>query len=265
MKFTPGIMAVSRGAAPVLWQPTDLGSDLKVWWNADDTTTGAVATWTSRVGSLAPTAAAGLQPASGPTSFNSAYRGVVFDGTDDCLVGTSFGSMPVGATAGEIWSVAEFTGGAALAVGRPTLKYGSGAGTATNRALQRNTVSSVNRYTVTDGLTLLQDTVVALTLPFIGCAWWSGTTQGGRLNGQDMTPATGTIPTLNTTATRYRIGAQNAASALGFWLGPIRHIMVTLLLSSTNREKMEGWCAWDSGLTGTLVAGHPYKSAPPYV
>ena len=36
-------------------------------------------------------------------------------------------------------------------------------------------------------------------------------------------------------------------------------------ISSTDREKVEGWAAWQLGLEGSLPINHPYKDAPPYV
>lgn len=40
-------------------------------------------------------------------------------------------------------------------------------------------------------------------------------------------------------------------------------VVVRGVLSSTDRQKMEGYLAWQWGLQGSLPGGHPYASAPP--
>lgn len=259
---SPAVIGGGAVAAPP-WTPLDLGAKLVAWWNAGDTVNGAVATWTDRVSSIATTATAGLEPISAATSFNGAYRGLTFDGTDDCLVATSFAALPSGATAGEIWAIANNTAAGASTGGKAIIRYGSGAASATNRGLQRNSVTSVNRAQGTDGITNLTDTAIDFSGPHILGGWWSGTTEFGRIDGRDFSPASTTIATLATTAGRLRLGAFNLTSASGFWQGIISDIFVTTALTGTEREKLEGWGAWNKELTARLPSGHPYKSAAP--
>jgi hypothetical protein len=48
------------------------------------------------------------------------------------------------------------------------------------------------------------------------------------------------------------------------WQGVVRHVMAIAGSSSVqDRQRMEGWLAWDCGLTGSLPANHPYKNARP--
>jgi len=247
---------------PALWTPTDLGAALKAWWHADDTADGAVATWTDRIASIATTAAATVEPISAATSFNSAYRGLTFDGTNDCLISTAITALPTGAVAGEIWALLSYTGGTAAGL-LAAVRYGSTGATA--RGLQRNAVSSINRFIVHDGTTGLTDTVIDLAGPHIIGGMWSGTTEAGRIDGRDTTPASATIATLATATTRLRIGATTSSSAAGWWPGVIRHVLVTTTLTATEREKLEGWMAHDAALTSVLPGGHPYKTTPPTV
>jgi hypothetical protein len=242
----------------VLWEPEDLGAKLKVWWNADDTANGAVATWTDRIASLAVTATAGLEPISAATSFNSAYRGLTFDGTDDCLVTTTLTALPTGSTAGEIWAAASDV---AASGSRQLVRYGTGA--ATSRGLHRNTVSTIHRPNVSDGSTNLVETVAVCSGPHIWGGMFAGTTMEGRFDGAAMTPASAVIATLATGTTRLRIGAVNIATASQFWQGVIRHIFITTTLTADERKQLEGWIAWDSGLSSLLPALHPYKATPP--
>jgi len=50
------------------------------------------------------------------------------------------------------------------------------------------------------------------------------------------------------------------------WSGPISEIIATpTILSTENRQKLEGYLAWKWGLTANLPADHPYKTTPPVV
>ena len=42
-------------------------------------------------------------------------------------------------------------------------------------------------------------------------------------------------------------------------------VIVTSALSTTDRQKLEGYLAWKWGTASTLPAGHPYRSVPPTV
>lgn len=61
-----------------------------------------------------------------------------------------------------------------------------------------------------------------------------------------------------------QIGASGASTfALTGSLAEV--VIVSGLISSTNREKMEGYLAWKWGLQANLPGGHPYKTNPPTV
>lgn len=49
-----------------------------------------------------------------------------------------------------------------------------------------------------------------------------------------------------------------------YFTGDIGEVLIlSTALSSTNRQKLEGYLAWKWGIQGNLPAGHPYKSAAP--
>jgi hypothetical protein len=65
-------------------------------------------------------------------------------------------------------------------------------------------------------------------------------------------------------ATGIRIG--RAVGATQFWIGPIGEIVICdAALSTSDRQKLEGYLAHGWGLTANLDASHPYKTAPPTV
>jgi hypothetical protein len=54
--------------------------------------------------------------------------------------------------------------------------------------------------------------------------------------------------------------------ALGTFTGLIGEVVVTYTaISTTDRQKLEGYLAWKWGLQANLPVGHPYKDAPPTV
>jgi hypothetical protein len=262
VRLTPGVVAVPQAA---LWEPTDLGADLIAWWSADDLVDGAVTTWTDSIGSLAPTqGTAANRPVRAATSFNSAYPGVTFDGTNDRLRIASTGLLPVGTNSSDIYVVTANDEVGTVA----TVRYAFGSGAATSNAgriLGRVGISNVNRYRITTSTsaTTLTDTSVDLSGPHILGAQFAAGTITGWIDGNATSPASASTA-FDSVATETAIGATTSGGA-NFWLGVTSDIFVTAPLSVTNRQKLEGWAAWNRGLTGNLDVSHPYKSAPPTV
>jgi hypothetical protein len=61
----------------------------------------------------------------------------------------------------------------------------------------------------------------------------------------------------------WAIGCDRTIAGRG-WSGPISEVIATpSLLSTTNRQKLEGYLAWKWGLTANLPVDHPYKTTPP--
>jgi hypothetical protein len=259
MRFTPGIMAIPQAAA-VLWEPDDLGADLLAWWNADDLSTGAVTTWTDSIGGIAPTqGTAANRPTKAATSFNGAYGGVTFDGTNDFLLVASTGALPIGTNGSSIHALVSQDQAAAVTTTRAVLSYGQ-SGT---RALQRIVTTGTNRLRMTDATTSVSDTTHDFSGAHIVSGRFDAAVGTPMFDGKATSPASAAL-VFNTGAGNTGIGA-SATGLSNFWLGVIRHIFVTNPLSVANRQKLEGWMAWDSGLTGNLDVSHPYKSAPPTV
>lgn len=65
------------------------------------------------------------------------------------------------------------------------------------------------------------------------------------------------------TPAAFSIGAGDAATTY-VWTGHMAEILcIGVVLSQSNREKVEGYLAHKWGLTGNLGSGHPYKTNPP--
>lgn len=253
------------------WHPQDLSASvLKGWWCADDHGTtkmtddgsGLISAWVDRISGISATGTTTARPTWASNSFNTSFAGLTFDGTANCLVNTAFTALPTGAVAGEIWAVGSQTALTGDATQRYIIQVGGGG--ATSRTLIRAVGGGpANRFRVSDQTTALTDTVADLSTNFIGGGAWAGTTESGRINGADMSPSSTTIATIATATSRLRIGASANASATLFWQGIVRHVIVTMTLTAARRLQLEGWLAWDSGLTGLLPASHPYKSVRP--
>lgn len=75
-------------------------------------------------------------------------------------------------------------------------------------------------------------------------------------------------PTVHTATGEIITGAIHIGGDRNFanygWQGAISLVIGTSIqLNTSDRQKLEGWCAWHCGLEGDLPIGHPYKSAPP--
>lgn len=90
----------------------------------------------------------------------------------------------------------------------------------------------------------------------------AATTILATINGTDGTPTTttGTPATVNTGLTFGRnLAGGNALT------GNLGDVIFTNTVSTSVKQKMEGFLAWKFGLQGNLPGGHPYKSRAPFV
>jgi hypothetical protein len=61
--------------------------------------------------------------------------------------------------------------------------------------------------------------------------------------------------------TDFHVGGRTASNAMDGFIGEI--IATNATLSTSDKEKAQGYLAWKWGLEGNLPIGHPYKSAAP--
>lgn len=251
------------------WQPGDLNSSgnqaVAAWWRARDKAlmiddgSGLISSWADRCTGLAITATTTARATWGATSFNSSYPGMTFDGSANCYVTTALTSLPTGSSPGEIWVVSLGTN-QGLGVAAYALNYG-GTSAGTGRIVGKTNAGNAR---VSDGSTTNSSNTVQTTPGHIWSGNWSGTVQNGFLDGTAFGTNPATISSLNTGTTRARVGASNSTSASLFYQGVISDIMVLLgVLSTADRQRMEGFFAWNRGLVSVLPASHPYVGAPP--
>lgn len=250
-----------------VWTPSNLAAALKAWWSADDHGTanmtddggGLISNWIDKVsGTLAITATTTARPTWSAAAFNSAYAGLSFDAVANCLVATSFASLPTSSTPGEIWMSVDQQQASGVASGA-ILVYGGLTNGIFRRLLCVNNPDG--KLHVGDGTGSVSDTLVDFRgLHVIGGIFDINAV--GRIDGRNTNPAAAAV-TLNTSTTRFRIGANNAATAVSFWLGVVRHCIVTLALTPMERLRLEGWLAWDGGVQSLLPYNHPFRNGRP--
>lgn len=269
MRYIPSIRPTRHfGYVASAWQPFLLGSSvLSAWWNADDHNqsslmtddgAGLISSFKDRAGQMAVTAATTARPTWASNSFNSSYAGLTFDGVANCLVSTTLTTIPTGATAG--WAMA-LASPVTLATGTSILNYGLGAATSRNLNKQGGGNDAPQ---LSDGSTGLNGTPATFLGPHMLYGDWSGTAMNGYLDGTFITGSPATIASLNTSTTRLRLGATAATTAASFFVGVMRHVFVGAgVLTTAQRQLLEGWMAWDANLTSLLPASHPYKSVRP--
>jgi hypothetical protein len=253
-----GLKACNRA----LWSPDVLTrSVLSAWWNADDHGTvrmtddgaGLISSWIDRIGGMALTGTTTARPTWASGSFNSTKAGVTFDGSATTLAGTTLTTLPTGAVASEMWLSAVQT----LAQTGVLVAYGAiGAGA-------RRQISSNSTFhpLISDGSTNLTQTgTPTLASPGVVSGQMFSTTENGWMTGVAFPANPATIATLNTGTTRLRLGASNNTAAATFFGGVIRHAFIlTGTLSLADRQRLEGYLAWDGGFQASLPQTHPYQ------
>jgi len=239
-----------------LWRPDELGADLALWLDAEDTASitlngSTVSQWDDKSGNArhASQPTSSLQPTYNTTGLNSKPT-IDFDGTDD------FFSVP------EFNTVTVFLVGNQGTITRPQL---SGADPNTskpawnvnnNNVAYRNDSSGTIRAVFPGGSTT-EFAIGGIQLDISG--------NQVLINGNG-----GTITTFSETLIaidgKVNTVGRDFAGAEQFTDGAIAEIITLNNLPSTeDRQRVEGYLAWKWGLESNLPIGHPYQLYPPYI
>jgi hypothetical protein len=238
-----------------LWTPAQLPG-LSLWLDADDASTitlngSTVSQWNDKSGNARNASQA--TAANQPTRTLNGLGGrtvLTFDGVNDFLNATlTLTNFSVGIVG-------------TLTVNTAIIYYPLGFGTPLSGGSNGVSVGGTNftqRAALNGATSLLTNETVTLNSPYLITAHAQ---TGNRLisfNGQ--TPATDTN---SQSISAVRIGQRSD----NFWpyAGPIGEIVITnTALSTTDRQRLEGYLAWKWGLEASLPADHPYKNSPPYL
>lgn len=265
-------MALSRILALLAnqsWNPTALGSSLIGWLDASALSTltvngsGQVSSWAHRVGPLpAATRTAGSAVTYSATARNS-HPGVVFDGSG-FLQGASDTGLPTGN------SPAAMAGVAFLSASPHTQAQAFSWGT-TNTNQTRTLGTDINDAipNMAPALYLWQ-----ASLADRSAGNWNGLDKivainsGNSANAVYVNSDSGATSTtaLNTTSNgNYQVGTNSfVVDNTYVWIGAIQEVVIlNRQLTTTERQKLEGYFAWKWGLVALLPSGHPYKNVAP--
>lgn len=253
-------------AAP--WTPLELdtSSSLRRFFSAQDfagnTDGDAISSWNdqSSQNQDATQGTGGNQPTK---QTRNGEPTVYFDGTDDYLSMASTGlALTTGAST--VFVVGHHAAGgsgirAVVSIGNASAGQLRSVGGSFSRAAQAS-CNGLNNDHISAVSWTSTDKLVCWTLdPAV-------TSLESQLNidgGSDLTfDMSGTA--INTATTTAYIGQR--AGNTDRWFGGIQCVVIlNRVISQTEREKLEGWAAWEFNLVSLLPGGHPYKSAAPTV
>ena len=254
------------------WTPAQISTVF--WLDASASSTITIATGVSTWADLngngvnATQASGSLQPSYSATAFPGSLPGVLFDGTDDIL-DISTTAMQ-NQTHGVYWVMSRSGAGTGGDFYRPMIGVRASAGTGTDRgALHyiKNTNNfgacypyyqgpGVGAYDLSAGTVYSNSTGNVM-------AFQSNTTGWGVWRNGTIESTTSTISTPNTDNIGYSIGGQYNVSRRMH--GVIGELIMVQTTDTTTRQKIEGYLAWKWGLTSSLPADHPYKTAAPTI
>lgn len=267
-----------NGNGTSAWTPAALGPALALWLDAADASTitlngGTVSQWNDKSGNArhVSQATAVNQPTYNTTALNG-KPSLVFDGTDDFIANTAtgiaatanvslfmvttarqnpgnyrgfFSSSPLGGS--------DYTSGLVM-------DQGGIATTALNYIGVEGAKGGTNTDLMTGSIPFGQPTLLAL-------AYETAETRlrvnGGQFQGTRSTSGSNVSLDLIHLGVRYWFGAVQSNTHASINLSDV--VLVVGAMSTTDRERLEGYLAWKWGLEANLPAGHPFESRPPTV
>ena len=269
---------VTSTPAWTFWEPTCLGSTvLAQWLDASEPSTMTIATgvssWTDKSGNgrTVTQATAAKRPVFAANGLGTGLPGLTFNGTQTAANGSSLGRASFvhaqGATS--IFTVIK---AAAINANRYIFSEGN-TGTTSNVSYSPFMTSTTNTIT---GQLVNNANVSEVNLPTTSTTFFNNTVRLGMIedsgstyytysNGvaqsQAATNYTRAASTLNT----YRIGARFRNNAETGWIAGImgEFVVTNGVLSTLNRQKLEGYSAHKWNVSGSLPGGHPYSTTPP--
>lgn len=253
------------------WNPSQLGADLALWLDATDADTitlngSTVSQWDDKSGNGRNVlqATASQQPTFVSNGLNGKPT-ISFDGTNDILLNQNAGS--IGVTNISMFMVTRYVSAALedLAIG-----VGQTGSVSQIRAFYRSTNGTTQRFA-----TWARDTPNTSLSTDVGGAHHifeavqpNSTTvnlfrDGTAGTGNPYTFVGGSTSPVNFNG--FSIGSLQGSSVGNYYsnIQTSEAIISYTALSTTDRQKLEGYLAWKWGLVANLPVSHPYKTYPP--
>lgn len=243
---------------PKLWRPDELGASLALWLDAEDASTitlngTTVSQWNDKSGNArhAVQATASDQPTYSTSRING--RPAVFsDGTNDrlnfssAIIPNNFHIFAVGQPNSNDNQKSFLVNQFAVSTGRLQTWF-TRLGSPSAAGFQIGSVPII-----------VQNDFVLNQTEIIEWARWNNVALV-RANGDAFATGDATDEVQNTNTSLFSRDVIFSAVTAG------EIILLNQELSTTDRQKLEGYLAWKWGLEANLPADHPYKSTPPTV
>jgi hypothetical protein len=260
------------------WTPTELGSTLAVWLDADDSSTitlngSTVSQWRDKSGNLRHVSQ--TTATNQPTRTLNGLGGrtvVTFDGAD-WLFNANPGAMLRNVAGGTVAAVVNYTNISEIRIPVTTQTLTPTSVRGGLRALTSG-LDSLFRRLDSEPAGTATFPVVAYTngtsVIHVGRADYTAGTTATFVNG--TAGGTGTLPsagnTSNTDSETLLVGGTSNNDGVSIFfamLGFVGEVVYTnTALSTANRQRLEGYLAWKWGLVANLPATHPFKTTPPH-
>jgi hypothetical protein len=259
------------------WTPAALGSSLKLWLDANDSSTltlsgSSVSSWSDKsgTGNTVTNATSASQPTYQATGFNS-KPSVFFDASDDFLGKSSVVGLP---NTGDLFYGAAFRFNADSGIWRWVVGHRSAANSVLNGSIgiQRGGGDSqIGTHNVDVSDTRIKVDVTSISVNRIATMGRAGGTNGngGTVKVTATAPSgssylTEATQTWTTSSGSFlQIGGRQQ-SGTGWCNAAISEVIACNRdLTTTERQKFEGYLAHKWGLTASLPSDHPYKSVIP--
>lgn len=252
---------ITATSGVTLWTPTELGSAVVAWWDADDVATltlsgSAVTDWASKAGGItASQGTSSARPSYSATARNG-KPGVVFDGGDRLAI-SSVAGFPTGSGA----SALAIVGQATNTSGVNSIAFSWGSGLTNSRVVGYNNTGNRiwTSWLAAGEFSLAEDWPTSdriITVQYASTGVVTATVDGGSTQ----------TSTLSTPATSAVSGNIGSFPGIGSFTGPLQEIVLAnRVLTTDERQQLEGYLAWKWGLEASLPSGHPYESAAPTV
>lgn len=250
----------SQGADLSLWSPFSLGSTLKAWYDANypesiSITSGQVSQWADRSGNGLHLTQATASPRPGFVENGiNGLSAVAFGGVDDYMEKTGISIVPR-----TIYAVAKWSGGSTTTFARVVHM-----GNPSNNVAYLGKADGSNDYATFFGNgSSWNDTAANTPSKSVANNAIMGVVNSGAsaipyFDGTAQNSKVGT----STDAVLLIIGARDATAQ--FWNGNIGEVIICdTALSTTNRQKLEGYLAWKWKLEANLPSTHPFRYVQP--
>lgn len=279
-----GHRGVLMGGAPsILWTPANLLIAPKIWldWNSAVTdVSGAASDWSNSQGSIGGSF---TQSTAGscPTILSaeiSGKRALRFD--NDYMLSFSAGMSAIAQNVSSVWAFYAYKK-RGPGVGNNSI-FATVTGTGSGAGRFNSTIGSASTARPTMNIRRLDADSSAQLISSAGDtgAWLLRFDEMEYSSGRAAIFVNGDLGASNPALTSSGFTTNSVAlpgpPTIGAYASPpgsnFADIDVAALFvgsgslpSSADRQRLEGWAAWQLGLEGNLPDGHPYKSSPPYV